>query len=142
MVFGLLALIPFKTHQIYFLAPPLLVMFTELSNPKSPARKKQVYIIGLMTFAAFTGSMLRLVLNVYLGFPLSFCTVLACLVLFIALSRGKINFPPAGAILLIPLIINKNLLPMFSVEVFIGAAVLCCASMILFKSRKDIICVN
>ena len=142
LVFGLLALIPFKTHQIYFLAPPLIVMFTELSNPKSPARKKPVYIIGLMTFAAFTGSMLRLVLNVYLGFPLSLCTVLACLVLFIALSRVKINFPPAGAILLIPLIINKNLLPMFSVEVFIGPAVLCCVSMILFKSRKDSNCVN
>ena len=40
MVFGFIALIPFKTHQIYFLAPPLIVMFTELSNPKSPARKK------------------------------------------------------------------------------------------------------
>ncbi len=70
-VFGLIALIPFKTHQIYFLAPPLIVMFTEFANPNSPARKKLYYIIGLMTFSAFTGCFTRFILNIVLGLPLS-----------------------------------------------------------------------
>lgn len=133
LVFCLIALIPFKTHQIYFLAPPLIVMFTELSNPVSPARKKPHYIIGLMTFGAFIGCLLRLILNIYLGLPLSLCTVLACIILFITLNKIHIYFPPAGAILLIPMILDEKLLLMFPVEVFVGAIILSCASIFLFK---------
>ncbi len=137
IVFGLIALIPFKAHQIYFLAPPLIVMFTELSNPKSPARKKPVYIVGLMTFSAFIGSFVRLFFNIYLNFPLSVCTALACIILFIALNRLKINFPPSGAILLIPMILDKNLLLTFPIEVFIGSIILCFVAMVLFRERPS-----
>lgn len=136
IVFGLIALIPFKTHQIYFLAPPLIVMFTELSNPKSPARKKPVYIAGLMTFSAFIGSAFRLFFDVYLHLPLSLCTALSCCVLFIVLNKIKINFPPAGAVLLIPMILDKNLLIRFPLEVLVGAIVLSYVAMILFKEEK------
>ncbi len=136
-VFGLIALIPFKTHQIYFLAPPLIVMFTEFANPKSPLRKKPHYVVGLMTFAAFTGCFLRYTLNIYLGFSLSVCTFLACTILFIALNKIKINFPPAGAILLIPVIIDKELLFLFPFEVFIGAVVLSFISISLFKNPQN-----
>ncbi len=135
LVFGLIALIPFKTHQIYFLAPPLIVMFTELSNPESPARKKPQYIVGLMTFGAFVGCLLRLILNIYLNIPLSVCTALACVVLFIALAKVKINFPPAGAILLIPMILEKSLLVMFPLEVFVGAVILSVAAFLLFRNN-------
>ena len=137
LVFGAIALIPFKTHQIYFLAPPLIVMFTELSTPKSPARKKVHYIIGLMTFASFIGCLMRLVLNLYLGLPLSLCTALACVILFIALNKLKIYFPPAGAILLIPMILDENLLLLFPAEVFIGAIVLGYTSLFLFSSKQN-----
>lgn len=134
IIFALIAIIPFKTHQIYFLAPPLLVMFTELSNPNSPARRKPHYIVGLMTFASFVGSLLKLVFNVYLNLPLSLCTALACVILFIGLNRIKINFPPAGAILLIPMILDNSLLKMFPLEVFIGASILCILALIMFKN--------
>lgn len=135
LIFGLIALIPFKTHQIYFLAPPLIVMFTELSNPNSPARKRPHYIVGLMTFGAFVGCLLRYVLNVYCGLSLSLCTAFACIILFVALNKVKINFPPAGAILLIPMILDKDLLIRFPFEVFIGATILSCAAVLLFKKN-------
>ena len=137
IIFGLTAIIPFKTHQIYFLAPPLLVMFTELSNPESPAREKPVYIVGLMTFSSFIGCFLRLILNVYLNIPLFVCTTLACIILFITLDKIKIYFPPAGAILLIPMILDKSLLIKFPFEVFIGASILCILSLFLFKKPKS-----
>jgi len=135
-VFGLIALIPFKTHQIYFLAPPLIVMFTELSNPKSPARLKPIHIVALMTFASFIGCTLRLLLNEYLGCPLFICTALACIILFFALDKVKIFFPPAGAILLIPMILDKSLLVRFPLEVFIGAVILSCCAIFLFKENE------
>ena len=135
LIFGFIALIPFKTHQIYFLAPPLIVMFTELSNPDSPARKKTHYIVGLMTFGAFVGCLIRFVINIYFGLPLSLCTLLSCFILFITLNKIKIYFPPAGAILLIPMILDKKLLFLFPVEVFVGAVVLSYASLVLFKNE-------
>ena len=137
MIFGLIALVPFKTHQIYFLAPPLIVMFTELSNPNSPAREKPFYIVGLMTFASFVGCSLRLLLNEYFGLPLFICTALACLILFFALDKLKIYFPPAGAILLIPMILDKSLLIRFPLEVFIGAVILSFCAIILFRKKAD-----
>ena len=136
IIFALIALIPFKTHQIYFLAPPLIVMFTELSNPQSPARTKPLYIVGLMTFASFVGCSLRLLLNEYLELPLYICTTLACVILFFALDKLKIYFPPAGAILLIPMILDKSLLIRFPLEVFIGAVILSFCAIILFRGKN------
>lgn len=136
LVFGLLALIPFKTHQIYFLAPPLIVMFTELANTESPVRKKPIYIVGLMTFSAFIGCLLRVILNIHFGLPLSFSTAIACVLLFIALYKLKIYFPPAGAILLIPIILDESLLFIFPFEVFIGAIILSCSAMLMFRKSE------
>lgn len=136
IVFGTIALIPFETHQIYFLAPPLIVMFTELSNPQSPARRRPMYIVGLMTFAALTGSAIRILLNIYMGCPLYICTALACIVLFAALYKLKMFFPPAGAILLVPMIIPQYLLLRLPVEVFIGASVLTLCALLLFRNEQ------
>lgn len=79
---------------------------------------------------------MRFVLNIYFGLPLFLCTLLACLVLFIALNRVQIYFPPAGAILLIPMILDEKLLFLFPVEVFAGAVILSCASLALFRNEK------
>ncbi|MBQ9246583.1 HPP family protein [bacterium] len=137
ITFALLALVPFKAHQIYFLAPPLIVMYTELSNVNSPARKKPQYIVFLMTFGAFIGCFLRYLLNIQFGIPLSVCTALACIVLFIALYKVHINFPPAGAILLIPMILPEELLIRFPFEVFIGALILSITAICLFRSKNQ-----
>lgn len=137
LVFGLIALIPFKAHQIYFLAPPLIVMFTEFANTKSPARKKPHYIVGLMTMSAFVGCFLRFVLNICFGLPLSLCTVLACIILFIALDKLRIPFPPAGAILLIPMILDEKFILVFPLEVFVGALVLSCVSILMFREKVE-----
>ena len=134
IIFGIIALIPFQNHQIYFLAPPLIVMFTELSNTESPARKKPFNIVGLMTFSAFIGCLIRL-LNIYFNFPLFICTTIACLILFVALDKMKLFFPPAGAILLIPMILDKSLIITFPFEVLIGSIILCSCALLLFKNK-------
>ncbi len=133
VVFCLLALIPFKSHQIYFLAPPLIVTFAEFSNPKSPLRNKPFHIIGLMTLASATGCMLREGLNLYLHLPLSICATFACCVLFVTFDKVKTLFPPAGAILLIPMILKTQYLQVLPIEVCIGATVLIFTAKLLFR---------
>lgn len=134
-VFGLIALIPFKTHQIYFLAPPLIVMFTELSNPESPAREKFLYIAGLMTISALIGCAIRLILNIHFALPLFVCSAIACILLFITIDKLRIFFPPAGAILLIPMILDKTLLLTFPAEVLVGALILSFCAVWLFRKN-------
>lgn len=136
LVFALIALIPFKNHQIYFLAPPLIVVFTEFANIKSPLRKKSFQIIGLMTLAATVGCLLREVLNLYLHIPLTFCATIACCILFFTFDKIKTLFPPAGAILLIPMILKTKDLALFPVEVLIGSAILIFTAKILFKEDE------
>ena len=92
VVFAIIALIPFKTHQIFFLAPPLIVTFTEFSNTSSPLRDRPFTIIGLMTLAATVGCLLRETLNIYLHFPLTICTILACCILFFTFDKNQNTF--------------------------------------------------
>lgn len=136
VVFALIALVPFSSHQIYFLAPPLIVTFAEFSNPQSPLRGKPFHIIGLMTLAAGTGCILREVLNIYMHLPLALCAVLACCILFFTFDKVKTLFPPAGAILLIPMILKTGDLVLLPLEVCIGAAILIFTAKLLFPQNK------
>lgn len=135
VVFAIIALVPFESHQIYFLAPPLIVTFAEFSNTKSRLRNRPFYIVGLMTLAAATGCALREVLNVYLHLPLTICATLACCVLFVTFDKVKMLFPPAGAILLIPMILKDSILPLLPLEVCIGATILIFTAKWLFREE-------
>ena len=136
VVFAIIALIPFENHQIYFLAPPLIVTFTEFSNTKSPLRNKPFHIIGLMTLASAIGCILREVLNLYLHLPLTICATLACCLLFFTFDKVKTLFPPAGAILLIPMILKTNYLKLLPLEVLIGATVLIFTAKVIFPAEQ------
>lgn len=135
-VFSIIALIPFKSHQIYFLAPPLIVTFAEFSNPQSKLADKPFHIIGLMTLSSAIGCVLREVLNVYMHLPLTLCVTLACCMLFFTFDKVKTLFPPAGAILLIPMILNTEYLPLLPLEVCIGATILVFTAKFLFHNCK------
>lgn len=137
LVFALLALIPFKHHQIYFLAPPLIVMFTEFANIKSPLRGKPFRIIAIMTGASAIGWAFREIFNMYLHLPLTICATLACCILFFAFDRVKTLFPPAGAILLIPMILKSEYLQFLPLEVFAGSTILIFAAKLLFRDKKQ-----
>jgi hypothetical protein len=72
-------------------------------------------------------------LNLYLHLPLSICATLACCVLFVTFDKVKTLFPPAGAILLIPMILKTQYLPVLPFEVCIGATVLIFTAKLLFR---------
>lgn len=136
IVFSLIALVPFNCNAIYFIAPPLIVTFTEFANIKSPLRKCPVRIFWILVLAAASGTVLREVLNMYLHLPLALCAAIACMILFATFERAHTLFPPAGAILLIPVILRIEDLKYFPVEVAIGAAILIPAAMLLFREKK------
>lgn len=136
IVFSLIALIPFNCNAIYFIAPPLIVTFAEFANVKSPLRKCPIRIFWILVLASASGTILREVLNMYLHLPLALCAAIACMILFATFERAHTLFPPAGAILLIPMILRLEDLRYFPFEVAVGAAILIPAAMLLFREKK------
>ncbi len=131
------ALIPIGTRNLYFIAPPLIVTFTAFSNPNNPVRKIPLKIFSIITIAAIAGSSARLLLNVYLHLPLIISAITACIILFISFEKIKTLFPPAGAILLLPLILNRNELIFFPLQVTIGAAAIIASCYLLFPIKPQ-----
>lgn len=119
-VFILLSIIPLVSKNIFLLAPPLIVTLVELSNSKSKARQKPLNILFIFSCAAIIGSMSKFILNGYFSCPLIICVIFSCLLLFMLFDYTKIYFPPAGAILLLPMLLPLSSLKTFPLEVIIG----------------------
>ena len=124
LIFGIISFIPFSSRNIFFLAPPMIVAFVEFSNPQSKARKMPLKIFLLMLLAVLAGTILRLVLNLYLDFPIILCALVACILLFIAFDYTRAIFPPAGGMLLVPMILNAQDLKWFPIEAVIGMMII------------------
>ena len=58
------------------------------------------------------------------------------LTLFFTFDKIKTLFPPAGAILLIPMVLKTEYLKLLPLEVFIGATVLIFAAKIIFPKQS------
>lgn len=118
----------------FCMAPPLLVGFTELANPESPARKRPGPLVLLVFACAMAGSICRLVFTQTLGLPL---TVSALIVTGIALTlmQGlKLYFPPAGAVAILPFLLPSSILWMYPIQVGLGFIALMGIAMGFFRS--------
>lgn len=138
---AMISLLPFKSQNLFFIAPPLIVAFAEFSNVKSPARKHPYKIFLVLVLAAILGTVLREVLNLYMHLPLTVSAVIACVLLFAAFERINLLFPPAGAILLLPMILDVSDLKLYPFQVAAGSLVFISAAFVLFKdkTKKDIL---
>lgn len=138
---AIISLLPFKSQNLFFIAPPLIVAFAEFANVKSPLRKRPYRIFLVLVLAGVLGTVLREVLNLYLHMPLTFSAVVACVLLFAAFERLNILFPPAGAILLLPMILDVTDLKLYPLQVAVGSLVFISAAFVIFKdkTKKDIL---
>lgn len=132
----LLAIIPTHSRNLFLLAPPLIVTFTEFANPQNRIRNIPKKIFLILVIAAILGSIIKLVLNSYLHFSLTLCAAAACLVLFASFDRMKTMFPPAGAILLLPLLLESNSLLFYPLQVAAGSMVIISLSYVLFPKKS------
>lgn len=133
VVLAVLVALPIFTGQIFFIAPPLIVLFTEFSEPVSPLRQVPVRIWLVTAGAAFAGSIARMILCTGFGLPLTVAAIVGILAVFAIFRVAGRMFPPAGALALLPLIIPESSLIFFGAEVAVGAGVLIVAAMGLFR---------
>ncbi len=135
-VFALIAVLPVYFEQIFILPPPFIVALVVLSNPMSSFRKYPVKIFNSMIAVTLIGILCRLLINIYLGFPLAVSAMIACIMLFVLIEKRKIFFPPIGGTLLMPIILKKSMLLLYFPEILIGLIVIFLVTLKLFKSEE------
>ena len=128
-----ICILPAHFHEIFFIAPPLIVAFFELSGKGSKLMKRKYTAIALMAVAAFAGVMARFFISEKLGLTLTFGAVLSSAVVFVLCRKTKLYFPPCCAISTLPFIIPKTAIIKFPFEVTAGYIVLTIAAVIITK---------
>lgn len=133
---SLICLMPVMINEIFFIAPPLIVAFFEMSKPKSKLMEHSYKAALLIAIGAAAGVLSRLVLTEKLGLPLAVSAMTATAVILIAVSRTKMYFPPCGAIATLPFIIPEGALLKFPFEITAGTLVCIAVSYALSKERR------
>lgn len=135
--FCLAAVFPIRTGNLYLVAPPLIVMFAELSNPDGAPRKRTGMIFVLMTSAALAGTALRYGMELWLHLPLWMAGAVCAAVLLLLFTLTKTVFPPAGAAMLLPMLLPAKSLWLYPLELSAGCLIFIGASLLLFRKKRE-----
>ncbi len=117
----------------FCVAPPLLVAFTEFSNPEGKARSKPVKTVFFITGCALSGAIFRLVLCELLPLPLTVAAILSVACALVIMRYAGQYIPPAGALAVLPMIIPAKALLIYPAEIFAGASLLMLAALAIGK---------
>lgn len=126
--------------MIYFglpfaVAPPLIVAFTEFTNPTGKARSKPVKSVAILAVCALCGTVLRYLSNIVPDLPLTVSAVVTMLVVLIIMQMSGQFMPPAAALAILPMIIPQDSLIIYPAEILIGAVIFMGVSKLLFIKR-------
>lgn len=135
LIASIICIIPAMTGRIFFIAPPLIVAFFEMSNPQSILMKRVPQVVSLIVLGSVAGVVSRYVITETLGLPLVLPTAVSCAVILLVVCRMKLYFPPCGAIATLPFIIPSEDLLRFPFEIATGAVILTAAAFVLSHER-------
>lgn len=133
---GMICIIPALTNEIFFIAPPLIVAFFEMSRPNSKLLERSPQAALLIILASVGGVLSRFLLTEKLGLPLAVSAAVSCAVILTAVCRIKLYFPPCGAIATLPFIIPEGALLRFPFEIAAGSLVFIAAAFALSKESR------
>lgn len=101
-------------------APPLIVLLSELSFPESPVAAKDRTVALVTILCACAGAASRYVLHLTLGLPLWTAALAACILVFLVFRLLRLPFPPAGALAILPMLLPAARIPSYPLQVAAG----------------------
>lgn len=128
----LIAMIPVSVGKLYFIVPPLVVMFIEFSSSSAGFRNRPLQVYLLMVVSATLGTIFQYYLHIGLGLPLVYTVLLLFTALFLLFELLDKPFAPACAIALVPMIIPQNNLLSYPIQVAIGTGIFLFVAMVFF----------
>ncbi|MDO5293213.1 MAG: hypothetical protein Q4F05_10720 [bacterium] len=131
------SILPVYTGYLFFVAPPLLVLFTEFANVDAAPRKAPFMIFLVTGLGAFTGVLCRYIICVRFGMHLTVAALVAAILINIMFAITKKPFPPAGAITFLPFIIPESNLLAYPFQVCAGTSILIAMALYIFREQED-----
>lgn len=124
------------SSSIYILAPPLIVVFIEITQPQGALRHKGLNVLLLVALAAFSGVFWQIVTAQLLHLPLWICGIIAMVWLFFLYNRTGLSLPPAAALTLLPVIVPADKLFLYPFQVTIGCAIFVVLAAVVFNNDE------
>ena len=135
LVFALLSCPAYMTGNAYLAVPPLLVAYTELTRPDMTLRLKPWNSWAVLAGASLVGSLARCAVE-YAGVPAWVAVIPAYLALVLLWNAARTWLPPAGAIVLLALLVPWRGPWLYPIEVSLGAAAWVAAALLLFPGIR------
>lgn len=117
----------------FIAAPPLLAAFTEISDPDSRPGKKPVRVVLVVSLCALAGSVCRYLITEKAGLPLIAAGLAACICIIIIFKVSDMYFPPAGALAILPMLIDSGKVIIFPAQIFAGIFIIVILGRIIAK---------
>lgn len=138
IILMLYSIYPVLSGEYLYIAPPLIVMFVEMTPPSNKLRGKEVKIFAVTVLCALIGAESRLILTEYLGLSIMLSGAVTIILVLLLLNVTKVYFPPSAALGFLPFIAERDALPYYAVYIAVTATVICAVSVIINKfSWKD-----
>lgn len=129
----LLAVIPVSAGKIYYIVPPLVVLFIEFSSSSAGFRNRPVQVYFVMLFSAFLGAFFQHYLHTTLGLSQVYTVLLLFLCLFLFFEIVGKPLAPACAIALVPMIIPQENVLSYPFQVAVGTGAFLFVAMFFFQ---------
>lgn len=136
-VIALVCIIPVLSGEMFFIVPPLIVGYIEMSVPRSKLKKRYKTAIALIAAASCTGVFSRLFFTEFLGLPLTVAAIISAGTILFAVTKTRLYFPPCGAICTLPMLLPAEGLLWYPVETTAGFIIMTIISLTLFKEQAD-----
>lgn len=133
---AIMAFFAVRLDMRLIIAPPLIVAFCELTYTESKARNVPIPILIITAIAAFSGAYARILFCEVLHCPLVLPTFLVSVLTLYLMTILKLYFPPVGAIAILPMIIPKETLYLYPVQVMLGSIIFVTLAMLSGKFLK------
>lgn len=136
LILSLFMIIPVLSGEMYFMIPPLIVAYVEMSSPRSKLKHHYSEAIILMGIAAILGVVVKMGLYEYLGVSLTLCALLINAIMFLLCAKIKLYMPPCGAIATLPLLLQGDHLIYYPIEAIVGFMILTFIALTFFKDQR------
>ena len=101
-------------------APPLIVLLSELSFPESPLAGKSRLVALVTILCACIGEAARWSVVMMFGLPVTLAAFLAACGVMLVFTLARLPFPPAGALAILPMLLSESLIPSYAIQVAAG----------------------
>lgn len=120
----------------FIAAPPILVAYTEFTNPRSGARRRPLRAILLVSLCALAGAACRYGLTLQAGLPLWVSALIGSVLAILLIERMGMFLPPAAAIMVLAMLIPQEAVLLYPLQALAGTAAFMGLACVLFPDRK------